>query len=104
VSVRGILTGALALIILEVVVSSNQASGRIGGFFAGVAAAVDWLVDPGVPGIPDRSSSQPAPVTTQQVTTGTQTTTTSTTPVTPTVNTLTPEQQAAVYASTGGLT
>jgi hypothetical protein len=71
--VRSVLAGALALIVLEIVVTSEQASGRVGGFFAGVAAITNWFLDPGVPGIPDRTSAPTSAspgVVLQQVDTG----------------------------------
>ena len=57
---RGFLSGALGLIVLEIVVTSNQATGRVTGLFAGVAAAANWLLDTNTPGIPDRTQKHPA--------------------------------------------
>lgn len=54
-SIRSVLAGSLALIVLEILVTSRQATGRVSGLFSGVAKAVDWLVDPNTPGIPDRT-------------------------------------------------
>lgn len=63
---RGFLTGALALIALEVVVSSKQATGRVSGIFTGIAAATSWLLDSNTPAIPDRA--HPASTTSTTVT------------------------------------
>lgn len=60
---RGIFTGALVLIGLEVVTSSGQAAERFGGLFTGAATLVSHLLDPTVPAIPDLrpSSSSSSP-------------------------------------------
>ena len=66
---RGFLGGVLGLIVLEIVVTNRQASGRVGGIFSGIAAATSWFVDAGVPGIPDRtgkSATSSAPQTLPQ--------------------------------------
>lgn len=60
-NVRSILAGSLALIVLEIVVTSRQATGRVSGIFGGVAKAVGWLLDPHTPGIPDRTKPSTLP-------------------------------------------
>lgn len=50
---RGVFTGALMLIGLEVVISSGQAADRFGGIFTAIATVVEHLLDPTVPAIPD---------------------------------------------------
>jgi hypothetical protein len=58
--VRGIASGALALVALQVVVSSNQ-TGRIAQLLALPAAWARRLIDPTVPGIPARGSTSTSP-------------------------------------------
>lgn len=55
---RGFLTGALGLIVLEILVTSSQATGRVTGLFSGVAKGVDWLVSNTTPGLPDRTQAK----------------------------------------------
>lgn len=57
---RGLLGGALALIILEVILTSPQATGRVGGFFSGLADGVSWFVSESTPAIPDRAATAAA--------------------------------------------
>ena len=52
-SLRGVLSAALALIALEVVTSSPQAAGRLGSLIGAVATGANYLLDPTVPGVPD---------------------------------------------------
>lgn len=56
---------ALALTLFEVVVSSAQATGRVGTAFDGIANASKYLLSPAYPLVPDRrgsaSSSSTAP-------------------------------------------
>lgn len=56
---------ALALTLLEVVISSAQATGRVGGAFDGIANATKYLLSPDYPLVPDRrgaaSASSTAP-------------------------------------------
>lgn len=54
---RGVVSGALALIALQAVTSSDQAAGRVGGMLAAVGKLVRHVVDPAVPAIPDLSGS-----------------------------------------------
>lgn len=56
---RGLFAGALALIALEVAVSTPAAAGRVGGLLGGAAALVRHLLDPTVPLIPDHSGDGP---------------------------------------------
>lgn len=67
---RGVLAGALALITLEVVVTSNQATARVGGFASGISGAVSWLLSTNKPGIPDRSANTTAATSTSTSTVG----------------------------------
>jgi hypothetical protein len=50
---RGVVSGALALIALQVVTSSDQAAGRVGGMLGAVGKLVRHVIDPAVPAIPD---------------------------------------------------
>lgn len=52
---RGILAGALALIVLQVLVTNSRASGAVGGVAAGAGKAVEWFLDANTPAIPDHS-------------------------------------------------
>jgi hypothetical protein len=54
VRLGGIASGALALVALQVIVTSQQTA-RIAGLFALPAAAARWLISPDVPGIPDHT-------------------------------------------------
>lgn len=49
--IKSILSGSLALIVLEVIVSSPQ-TGRLASLFALPATWARWLIDPTIPGIP----------------------------------------------------
>lgn len=58
--VRAIASGALALVVLEVIVTSSQTE-RLGALFALPASWARWLIDPTVPAIGDhRSTGAPA--------------------------------------------
>lgn len=50
---RGVFTGALALIALQAVVSSNQSAERFGGLLTDIGDIVRAVVSPAVPAIPD---------------------------------------------------
>jgi hypothetical protein len=52
-----IAAGALALIVLQAVVSSRSAPGAVGGIFGSLAAAVGRFLDPTVPGLPGANPS-----------------------------------------------
>lgn len=49
----GFATGVLGLSLLEAVLSSSDATGRVGGVFTGAAAVLRHLSSPDVPMIPD---------------------------------------------------
>lgn len=51
---RSALSGAIVLSLLEVVVTSSAATGRVGGFFDGVSTALGYLLSPALPLVPDR--------------------------------------------------
>jgi hypothetical protein len=53
-ALRGAVAGVLALSLFEALVSSQSASKNAGGLFELAAKAVNHLVDPSVPLIPDR--------------------------------------------------
>lgn len=63
---RYALRTALALTLLEVVISSAQATGRVGTALDGIANATKYLLSPAYPLVPDRraaasaTSTQPA--------------------------------------------
>ena len=109
--VRGVLAGAFALIVLEVVVTSAQATNRIGGFAAGIAGAVSWLLSTDKPGIPDRSANTTAATSQSTSTVGPvllgAPATSSPAPYV-SINTqtkpLTAQQRQEVFTATGGLT
>ncbi len=50
---RGLFTGALALIALQAVLSTNQAAGRVGDMLDHLADLTRRAIDPSVPAIPD---------------------------------------------------
>ena len=50
---RGIFTGALTLIALQTLVSSDQAAGRFGSMLSSIAGLARRAIDPSVPAIPD---------------------------------------------------
>jgi hypothetical protein len=50
---RGVLGGALALVTLQVLVTSNQTS-RLAGLFTVPADLAEQFLNPNVPAIPDR--------------------------------------------------
>lgn len=50
---RTALSGMLGLALLDAVVSSNQAAGRVGGLLSGVGKVVEHILSPTVPAIPD---------------------------------------------------
>jgi hypothetical protein len=52
--------GVLALVALETVTSSSAAAGRFTGVLAWVPKLVAWVVDPTVPAVPDRTTTQKA--------------------------------------------
>ena len=52
---KGFLTGALVLIGLQVLVTSNQ-TGRVGGLLSFPATVAAHIFDPNLPAIPDRST------------------------------------------------
>lgn len=56
-AVRGIITGVVGLSLLEMVVSNQDAAGRVGGLFTTVAAILTHWLDPTVPLIPDLSGT-----------------------------------------------
>jgi hypothetical protein len=61
---RPIASGALSLIVLEVLVTSKQ-TGNLGSLLQLPATFAQHLIDPGLPAIPDRSGasgSSPAPL------------------------------------------
>jgi hypothetical protein len=59
----GVLSGSIALVALEVLLTSKQ-PGRIAQLFALPAAWARYLVDPAIPGIPNRAKAAvPAPAT-----------------------------------------
>lgn len=51
---RGVVAGVLGLSLFEALVSSQTASKNAGGLFDLAASAINRLVDPSVPLIPDR--------------------------------------------------
>jgi len=53
-ALRGVVAGVLALSALELVLSSSEAAKNAGGAFELAASAINRLVDPSVPLIPDR--------------------------------------------------
>lgn len=57
--IRGVLTGALALVALHTLVAPG-ASGRIAGLFSVPAAVARRFIDPTIPAIPDRRGDEPA--------------------------------------------
>jgi hypothetical protein len=52
-AVGGFVSGVLGLSLLEAVLSSNQATGRVGGVFTGASSLLRHLSSPDVPAIPD---------------------------------------------------
>lgn len=52
-SIRGIVSGALLLILLETIVRNDVNAGRFGSVFTLAASGVQWLVSADVPGVPD---------------------------------------------------
>jgi hypothetical protein len=52
VNVRGIISGSIALIVLQVLLSSPQ-TGRLAGLFAIPADLARRLIDPDIPAIPN---------------------------------------------------
>jgi hypothetical protein len=48
-----VMSGVLALALLEAATSSTQAAGRVGAFFHGIAGLVSHALSPTVPAIPD---------------------------------------------------
>lgn len=64
-----IILGALALALLEGIVTSRSSTANVGGFLASSGKAVAWFIDPTVPAFKNTSTpstSQPAhPLTTQ---------------------------------------
>lgn len=52
---------ALVLTLLEVVLTSSQASGRIGGLANGLSQAFTYLLSPAYPLVPDRRKATAAP-------------------------------------------
>lgn len=52
-AVGGFVTGILGLSLLEAVLSSSQATGRVSGALSGVGVLVERLASPEVPAIPD---------------------------------------------------
>jgi len=57
---RGILAGALALIVLQVLVTNARATNALGGVATGAGKAVQWFLDPNTPAIPDRTQTASA--------------------------------------------
>lgn len=57
---RGIASGALALVVLSVVVTPAAAS-RVGGVADFVVTLARHFLDPTVPAIPERAAAAPAP-------------------------------------------
>lgn len=60
---RGIITGAFALIVLQVLVANPRATSALGGVATGLGTAVHWFLDPNTPAIPDHSTTTAAAVT-----------------------------------------
>ena len=56
-SLKYALSTALALSVLEVVLSSSSAAGRLGGALDGIASATKYLVSAQYPLVPDRRSA-----------------------------------------------
>ena len=56
---RGALTAALLLVGLQAVVTSAQASGRVGGALEAAGKVASYVLDPTVPGIPDLAGVGP---------------------------------------------
>lgn len=57
----GLLTTVLMLTLLQAVVSSQGATGRIGSLLSGAGTLVEHLASPEIPGIPDlRKTGTPA--------------------------------------------
>lgn len=54
---RGILAGAFALIVLQVLVGNSRATNATAGVAAGAANAIHWFLDPNTPAIPDHSTA-----------------------------------------------
>lgn len=52
-ALSGFVGGVLGLSLFEAVVSSDQATGRVGGLFTGAATLLAHLASPDVPAIPD---------------------------------------------------
>lgn len=69
---RYALGAALALSLLEVVLSSSAATGRVGSALSGIADASKYLLSPAYPLVPDRSSASTSSTTASvpDVTTG----------------------------------
>lgn len=51
--ISGFVGGVIGLSLFEAVLSSGQASGRVGGVFTGASALLRHIVSPDVPAIPD---------------------------------------------------
>jgi hypothetical protein len=60
---RGIVAGAFALIVLQVLVANTRATNALGGVAVGAGKAVHWFLDPNTPAIPDHSATTAAAVT-----------------------------------------
>lgn len=65
---KGLLSGALALVLLQVLVSSRNAGAGVSGVFGGAANLAEKLMDPTVPAIPARTTAPKSPVTATAVT------------------------------------
>ena len=50
---RGILSGSLALILLEAVLRSTESADRAGGLLVSIGNVVEAVLSPAVPAIPD---------------------------------------------------
>jgi hypothetical protein len=57
---RAVASGGLALVVLQVLVTSKQ-TGRIGSLFALPATWAQHLIDPSIPAIPDRTLGAGSP-------------------------------------------
>ena len=54
---RGLIIGLLALTLLETVLSSPSAPGRVGGLLSGAGGLVQRLADPTIPLIPPKAAA-----------------------------------------------
>jgi hypothetical protein len=73
-AVRGALGGALSLIALQTVVSTDASATRLGGLFSGIASIVDRGLNPSVALIPDLRKGASGSTSTSSYTTGSSST------------------------------